>query len=62
MASRRARRRQPRTRPVPGEVRAVLGGYAALAGAPAPVVDATCPAGYQLPDGEAVAVDPRRGA
>ena len=33
MASRRARRRQPRTRPEPGAVRAVLDGYAALAGA-----------------------------
>ena len=31
------RRRQPRTRPAPGEVRAVLDGYAALAGVPAPV-------------------------
>ena len=60
MASRRARRRCSRR--APGEVRAVLYGYAALAGAPAPVVDATCPAAYQLPDGEAVAVDSRRGA
>lgn len=58
MASRGVRRRQPRTRPAPGEVRAVLDGYAALAGVPAPVVDATCPAAYQLPDGGAVAADP----
>ena len=53
MASRR-HRRQRRIRPDPGAVRAVLDGYAALAGALAPVVDATC----QLPDGGAVVVDP----
>ena len=35
MASRRHRRRC--SRPAPGEVRAVLDGYAALAGVPAPV-------------------------
>ncbi|MCY4470744.1 MAG: hypothetical protein OXC08_18670, partial [Thiotrichales bacterium] len=39
MASRRARRRQPRTRPEPGAVRAVLDGNAVLAGrCDAPVV------------------------
>ena len=39
-------------------MRANMDGYAALAGVPVPVVDATCPASYQLPDGGAMAVDP----
>ena len=37
MASRRARRRQPRIRPEPRAVRATLDAWAALAGVPAPV-------------------------